>query len=66
MDMRKLVGRNFARIRREKGLTQEQIEERSTAPNLVRFKNGKLTVKDNVFVIGNKTPEVILPEVRAA
>lgn len=29
MDMRKLVGRNFARIRREKGLTQEQIEARS-------------------------------------
>lgn len=29
MDMRRLVGRNFARIRREKGLTQEQIEERS-------------------------------------
>ncbi len=29
MDMRKLVGQNFARIRREKGLTQEQVEERS-------------------------------------
>lgn len=29
MDMRKLVGTNFARIRREKGLTQEDIEERS-------------------------------------
>ena len=29
MDMRKLVGQNFARIRRERGLTQEQIEERS-------------------------------------
>lgn len=29
MDMRKLVGRNFARLRREKGLTQEQLEERS-------------------------------------
>jgi len=29
MDMRQLVGRNFARLRREKGLTQEQIEERS-------------------------------------
>lgn len=29
MDMRKLVGRNFARMRREKGLTQEKIEERS-------------------------------------
>lgn len=27
--MRALVGRNFVRIRREKGLTQEQIEERS-------------------------------------
>jgi len=29
MDMRKLVGRNFARLRREKGLTQEDIETRS-------------------------------------
>lgn len=29
MDVRKLVGRNFARIRKEKGLTQEQVEERS-------------------------------------
>ena len=27
--MRKLVGKNFGRLRREKGLTQEQIEERS-------------------------------------
>lgn len=29
MDMRKLVGRNFARLRREKGLTQEEVAERS-------------------------------------
>lgn len=29
MDMRKLIGKNFGRLRREKGLTQEQIEERS-------------------------------------
>jgi len=29
MDMRKLVGRNAARIRREKGLTQEQLAEKS-------------------------------------
>jgi transcriptional regulator with XRE-family HTH domain len=29
MDMRRLVGSNFARLRREKGLTQEQVEERS-------------------------------------
>jgi len=29
MDMRKLVGRNFARLRREKGLTQEEVAVRS-------------------------------------
>lgn len=29
MDMRKLVGSNFARIRRERGLTQEQVEAKS-------------------------------------
>jgi transcriptional regulator with XRE-family HTH domain len=27
MDMRKLVGRNFARLRREKGFTQERFAE---------------------------------------
>ncbi|AZO16046.1 helix-turn-helix domain-containing protein [Mesorhizobium sp. M2A.F.Ca.ET.037.01.1.1] len=29
MDMRALVGDNFARLRREKGLTQEEVEARS-------------------------------------
>ena len=29
MDMRKLVGKNFARLRREKGLTQEEVSTRS-------------------------------------
>ena len=29
MDMRALVGENFARLRREKGLTQEEVEARS-------------------------------------
>ncbi|MGE0408282.1 MAG: helix-turn-helix domain-containing protein [Amphiplicatus sp.] len=29
MDIRALVGRNFARLRRESGLTQEEIETRS-------------------------------------
>jgi transcriptional regulator with XRE-family HTH domain len=29
MDMRTLIGRNFARIRREKGLTQEEVAARS-------------------------------------
>lgn len=29
MDMRVLVGRNFSRLRREKRLTQEEVEARS-------------------------------------
>jgi len=29
MDMRELAGLNFARLRREKGLTQEEVEARS-------------------------------------
>lgn len=29
MDMRKLVGENVARIRRDKGMTQEELAERS-------------------------------------
>lgn len=29
MDMRRLVGRNFARLRRDKRLTQEEVEARS-------------------------------------
>jgi transcriptional regulator with XRE-family HTH domain len=29
MDMRRLVGRNFARLRKASGLTQEEVEERS-------------------------------------
>jgi transcriptional regulator with XRE-family HTH domain len=29
MDMRRLVGRNFARLRQAKGLTQEQVAARS-------------------------------------
>ena len=36
--------------------------EDASAPNLVKFKDGKLTVKDNVFVVGSKGPEVELPE----
>ncbi|MBL6458832.1 helix-turn-helix transcriptional regulator [Belnapia sp. T6] len=29
MDVRKLVGRNVARLRRDRGMTQEQLAERS-------------------------------------
>jgi len=42
MDMRKLVGRNFARIRREKGLTQDELAKRAklTKPYLSQLENG--------------------------
>ncbi len=71
LDAYKLVQGNVAMIisgsnAGQINVVEEQVEERSTAPNLVRFKNGILTIKDNVFVIGNKTPEILLPEVRAA
>ena len=29
MDMRRVIGSNFARLRKEKGLTQEEVAERS-------------------------------------
>jgi transcriptional regulator with XRE-family HTH domain len=43
MDMRKLVGRNFLRIRKEKGLSQEEVEERSgfSQQYLSGLENGK-------------------------
>ena len=43
MDMRKLIARNFKRIRDQKGLTQEQIEERSgfSQQYLSDLENGK-------------------------
>ena len=39
---------------------------RGSAPNLVRFKEGFETVKENVFVVGDKTPEIKLLEAKAA
>lgn len=44
---------------------EEYIVQRTSAPNLVKFRDGRLTVKDNVFVIGAKGPEVELPEASA-
>ena len=60
MDMRKLVGRNFGRLRREKGFTQEQfaeqvrisvdflslIERGITAAPLRSIRNCKLQIAD--------------------
>ena len=44
---------------------EECIITRSSAPNLIKMKDGILTVKDNVFVIGAKTPEISMPEASA-
>jgi small subunit ribosomal protein S4e len=46
-----------------------QIEDyeitRTPSPNLVRFKDGTTTVKQNVFVVGSGTPIIELPEASA-
>lgn len=39
---------------------------RGSASNLVAFKEGFSTVKENVFVVGDRTPEIRLLEVKAA
>jgi len=44
---------------------EDYVVKRATAPNLVKFKDGKLTVKNNVFVVGTKAPEIELPEASA-
>jgi small subunit ribosomal protein S4e len=36
---------------------------RSPKPNVVEFKEGFSTVKDHVFVVGKKSPEITVPEV---
>ena len=46
----------------EMAVIDEYIVTRRPTPNIVRFKDGRETVKGNVFVIGSKTPEVKLPE----
>jgi small subunit ribosomal protein S4e len=37
---------------------------RGPTPNVVYFKEGMSTIEDYVFIIGEKIPEVVLPEVR--
>lgn len=43
----------------------EIIITRSSAPNLVKMKDGMLTTKENVFVVGLKSSEITLPEASA-
>ena len=44
---------------------EEYVVKRTTVPNVIKFKDGRSTVKHNVFVVGNKGPEVELPEASA-
>lgn len=46
----------------EIGTIEEVIVTLSSAPNQIKMKDGLLTVKPNVFVIGTKVPEIVLPE----
>jgi len=47
--------------------TIEKYEvKRGSASNIVSFKEGFNTVEENVFVVGDKTPEIKLPEAKAA
>lgn len=69
MDMRKLVGRNFARLRRESGLTQEQVEERSgfTQQYLSDLERGKrnptvITLYELAQALGVSHVDLIKPE----
>jgi transcriptional regulator with XRE-family HTH domain len=71
MDMRKLVGRNFARIRREKRLTQEQIEERSgfSQQYLSGLEQGKrnptiVTLYELAQALGVSHVDLVMPDDR--
>eukprot|EP01042_Synura_sphagnicola_P027485 gene27486-35485_t len=68
--MRKLVGRNFARLRRDQGLTQEQVEERSgfSQQYLSGLERGRrnptiITLYELARALGIPTPDgALLPE----
>lgn len=68
MDMRKLVGRNTARIRKERGLTQEQLAERSglSQQYLSGLEQGRrnptiLTIYEIATALGVSHVDLVLP-----
>ena len=72
MDMRKLVGRNFARIRREKGLTQEEFSDISgfTQQYLSDLERGKrnptvVTLFELASALGVSHVDLITPDAEA-
>lgn len=69
MDMRQLVGRNFARLRRQKGLTQEQVAETSgiSQQYLSGLENGRrnptvITLHDLAEALGVTPVDLIVPD----
>ncbi|ESY94646.1 helix-turn-helix transcriptional regulator [Mesorhizobium sp. LNHC209A00] len=68
MDMRTLVGENFARLRKAKGLTQEEVEARSgfSQQYLSGLERGKrnptvITVYELAEAIGVNYLELLTP-----
>jgi transcriptional regulator with XRE-family HTH domain len=66
MDMRKIVGQNFERLRREKGFTQEQFAARSgfSQQYLSGLENGKrnptvVTLYELADVLGVECVELL-------
>ncbi|MEC9245311.1 MAG: helix-turn-helix transcriptional regulator [Pseudomonadota bacterium] len=69
MDMRSLVGQNFARLRREKGLTQEEVELRSgfSQQYISSLERGRrnptiITLYELAQAIGVSHVELVLPD----
>jgi transcriptional regulator with XRE-family HTH domain len=69
MDMRKLVGRNFARLRRDRGLTQEQVEVRSgfSQQYLSSLERGRrnptiVTLYELALALGVSHVDLVLPD----
>jgi transcriptional regulator with XRE-family HTH domain len=69
MDMRKLVGRNVARLRQEKGLTQEVLAARSgfSQQYLSSLERGKrnptvITVYELAQALGVSHLELVVPD----
>ena len=67
--VRKLVGRNFARLRREKGLTQEDVEARSgfSQQYLSGLERGKrnpsvITIYEIAQALGVSHVELVTPD----
>lgn len=69
MDMRKLVGRNVSRLRREKGLTQEEVAERSgfSQQYLSSLERGRrnptvITLFELAQALGVSHVELVMPD----